>query len=644
MTKKSLKFYILIIILFFLGLTYTNAATASATVNRDLVKITYSQTVSDNRLSFYYGTDSSQNKSTNVLNTGMAIKTTNTAQISLKNGKYYFWVFNSIGGSYTPAYPRPVVVDQSCTNEKREGVTGTFTIQRCFILSDTKVEGDTQNLTSDGKFLTCASGYKIQNTKITTDTCNKSSTPLGAFNKRYCKRVYTGSCVKDGSSSENPPSVPAPSLTSLSVSSGKLSPTFKSGTKNYTVSVASNVTSVKINATAASGSSFVKNYGPRTVSLDIGSNTYSIKVKNSAGKTVTYKITIKRADNRSNVNTLSNLTVSAGTLNPAFSSTITNYTVNVARDVESLTIGATLTDSTSSFVSGFGPRTVTLTEGTNKAYIKVKSQKGETNVYNLTIIRESTPSKCTTETAGLALLKNIELTSDALNVQIDQIPNFDKNVFTYSDIKVDNLVTDLKINAYVETEGDTVTIEGNEELEVNVSREIKITVTSKECPNYSNVYTLNVTRQEKVELSQNAELGDLKVSGKKPYDITFEPNIRNYDIILKKGDTTLTVEATGAEPSTECDVNGNEDLKKGSEISIVCVAEDKKTTENYTITIKGVEKGTNLFLIIIVIIIIIILLIYLILRLLGYKIYFNFGVIGAFFRGIGEKINGIFDK
>ena len=64
----------------------------------------------------------------------------------------------------------------------------------------------------------------------------------------------------------------------------------------------------------------------------------------------------------------------------------------------------------------------------------------------------------------------------------------------------------------------------------------------------------------------------------------------------------------------------------------------------YTITIDGVEKGTNVVLIVILVIIIIIILIYLVLRLLGYKIYFNMEAVKAAFRGMGEKAKNTFDK
>ena len=59
--------------------------------------------------------------------------------------------------------------------------------------------------------------------------------------------------------------------------------------------------------------------------------------------------------------------------------------------------------------------------------------------------------------------------------------------------------------------------------------------------------------------------------------------------------------------------------------------------------IDGVKEGTNVFLIIVLIILIIVVIGYIILRLMGYKVYFNLSVIGSFFRSIGEKIKNIFD-
>lgn len=647
MSRKSLKVLIYMFMLIFLGIAVAKADSISVSVNTDVVTIKYYGSYTTNSLTFYYNTTNNFNTAVPVLSTGMAVKTSNQAQISLKNGTYYFWAMNT----YNMARPSSgaVSITSSCTDKLLVNVTGNFKVERCATVSLSSngtrvITLSRANINSNNNFVECASGYKMNadnGGSPTTDTCKTVS--LGAFNKKYCKQIYTGTCTKTSSSSGGgSTTVAAPSLKSLSVSSGSLSPAFKSGTTSYKVSVGADVSSIKVNATAASGSSFVSGYGSRTVNLNYGTNTIQVKVKNSANKTVTYKIEVTRADNRSDVNTLSSLTVSAGTLSPEFSSGNTNYTVNVTNDVENITIGATLTDRNSSFATDFGPKTYNLENGTNKIYVKVVSQKGNTNVYNITVIREDLPTKCTTDVDSLALLKQIDLTSERTGAEIDQIYSFDPRTFTYNDIKVSYDVTDLIVNAYVNEEGDTVKVENAENLEVGVTREITITVTSKDCPNFSNVYTLNVTRQEQIVKGTVADLASLSIEGYD--DIGFESNKYDYELTLHKGDTELEITYTTVDPKAYCNFDGNSDLQVGSVIKIICTSEDENDIATYTISIDGIEKGTNTFLIVLIVIIIVLILIYLVLRLLGYRIYFNFGVIGAFFRGIGEKVSSIFDK
>lgn len=111
----------------------------------------------------------------------------------------------------------------------------------------------------------------------------------------------TGSGEEDGSTGnpsipidQEKPVVADPSLTKLTISKGTLSPKFKSTTKSYTATVANSVSSIKITATAASGSTFISGYGTRTVSLKVGANTIYVKVKNSDNKTVAYKLVVTR--------------------------------------------------------------------------------------------------------------------------------------------------------------------------------------------------------------------------------------------------------------------------------------------------------------------------------------------------------------
>lgn len=87
---------------------------------------------------------------------------------------------------------------------------------------------------------------------------------------------------------------PDPSLTNLTISSGTLSPAFKSSKKSYKATVENTVSSIKITATAAEGSTFISKYGSRTVNLKVGANTIYVKVKNVDNKTVAYKIVVTR--------------------------------------------------------------------------------------------------------------------------------------------------------------------------------------------------------------------------------------------------------------------------------------------------------------------------------------------------------------
>ena len=113
---------------------------------------------------------------------------------------------------------------------------------------------------------------------------------------------------------------------------------------------------------------------------------------------------------------------------------------------------------------------------------------------------------------------------------------------------------------------------------------------------------------------------------------------------MKKGETELDIKYETEEPTTACVVLDNEDLSYGDVITIECNTPDDVDKATYKITIDGVEKGTNTFLVILLIIIIIIVLILLIMRMLGYKIYFNMEAVKAAFRGMGEKAKNTFDK
>jgi len=84
---------------------------------------------------------------------------------------------------------------------------------------------------------------------------------------------------------------------------------------------------------------------------------------------------------------LSTLTVSEGTLSPAFSPSTTSYTVRVPLAVTSLAVTATKTDIYASLVIA-PAQPMTLVEGDNPATVTVTAESGVQKVYSVVITRE----------------------------------------------------------------------------------------------------------------------------------------------------------------------------------------------------------------------------------------------------------------
>ena len=85
---------------------------------------------------------------------------------------------------------------------------------------------------------------------------------------------------------------------------------------------------------------------------------------------------------KSGNNALSSLTVSAGTLTPAFDPAVTEYTLSLPQGTEKLTLTATPSDSNAT-VQGDGE--LTLQEGENTLPLVVTAENGDTKTYTVTV-------------------------------------------------------------------------------------------------------------------------------------------------------------------------------------------------------------------------------------------------------------------
>ena len=642
--KKTFKMlWGLVLFLLCVEVEAAKGPTIDSVENKDNDLIYVQATKGDFNISYYL-------MGTSISNAIKYVSSSTNAYLSMPNGTYTIWAVDTNGN--TSAGYTITKDDGSCNMDGLSNVTGSGTIDMCGIMSST---GLYSNLTEGKTLVTCAPGYylhTIQTEPIST-TCRLSSldfTPYG-LQKRLCKNTYNYRCEKNtGNIVLNASSY----LNSLSLSRGSISPAFDKTKFDYTATVSSSTSVVTVYASLLdSDASFVDGYEPRTVNLNYGENTIQIKVKGFAlqeatESTYTIKITRTKSSgtggatvSKSSVNTLSNITLSNGTLSPKFNSNTNVYNVEVENDIDVLTVGATLTDNKSNFVNSYGPRNVHLNEGENNIYLKVKSEAGSVRVYRLIITRkkannvepEPTPTPTPDPTpeptpeVSKALLSSLKLSEGKID--------FESNVFDYN-VTVGYDVTNVVATVELENDTDTVDIKGGESLEVGAN-ELTITVTSSD-GSVSNVYTIYIIKKEAdTDISGNSLLKSLVING---HAINFDPNVNEYNITIKKNETDVGIECVPDDSNASVTIEGNANLTTGSQIKIRVTAENGNYTD-YLINVTGYQKKSNIIGTIFIVLLVILAIAYAILRALGYKIYFNLQGIKNFFSNL---FNGIFTR
>lgn len=642
--KKTFKMlWGLVLFLLCVEVEAAKGPTIDSVENKDNDLIYVQATKGDFNISYYL-------MGTSISNAIKYVSSSTNAYLSMPNGTYTIWAVDTNGN--TSAGYTITKDDGSCNMDGLSNVTGSGTIDMCGIMSST---GLYSNLTEGKTLVTCAPSYylhTIQTEPIST-TCRLSSldfTPYG-LQKRLCKNTYNYRCEKNtGNIVLNASSY----LNSLSLSRGSISPAFDKTKFDYTATVSSSTSVVTVYASLLdSDASFVDGYEPRTVNLNYGENTIQIKVKGFAlqeatESTYTIKITRTKSSgtggatvSKSSVNTLSNITLSNGTLSPKFNSNTNVYNVEVENDVDVLTVGATLTDNKSSFVNSYGPRNVHLNEGENNIYLKVKSEAGSVRVYRLIITRKKAnnvepeptptptpdPTPAPTPEVSKALLSSLKLSEGKID--------FESNVFDYN-VTVGYDVTNVVATVELENDTDTVDIKGGESLEVGAN-ELTITVTSSD-GSVSNVYTIYIIKKEAdTDISGNSLLKSLVING---HAINFDPNVNEYNITIKKNETDVGIECVPDDSNASVTIEGNANLTTGSQIKIRVTAENGNYTD-YLINVTGYQKKSNIIGTIFIVLLVILAIAYAILRALGYKIYFNLQGIKNFFSNL---FNGIFTR
>ncbi|MGE5701753.1 MAG: Ig-like domain-containing protein, partial [Clostridia bacterium] len=383
-------------------------------------------------------------------------------------------------------------------------------------------------------------------------------------------------------------------LGNLTISQGSLTPVFSSGTTAYSASVGNAVTSLNVIPTVADSTATVKVNGNSVTSgsasnvpLTVGSNTITVTVKAEDGTTQKpYTITVTRAAS-SNAD-LNSLTISQGSLTPAFSSATAAYTASVANTVTSLNVTPTVADSTATVkvngnsVTSGSASSVPLTVGSNTITVTVTAQDGSTQKsYTIDVNRARSSN---------ADLGNLTISQGSLT------PVFSSATTGYT-ASVANTVTSLDVTPTVADSTATVNVNGNSVTSGNASNvsltvgsnSITVTVTAQD--GSTQQYTITVTRAA----SSNADLGNLTIS-QGSLSPAFSSATTDYTASVANAVTSLNVTPTVADSTATVKVNDNS-VTSGSAsnvpltvgtntITVTVTAENGTTRNTYTITVK----------------------------------------------------------
>lgn len=131
--------------------------------------------------------------------------------------------------------------------------------------------------------------------------------------------------------------------------------------------------------------------------VSVGGASASVRVKNEANENNSNKSDSSNgsdtSDNNSDDNktksadnSLASLTLSSGSLSPAFKYNVTNYTAEVANDVTSVVVSAKTSNANATVESVKGGENLSV--GANKIQIVVKAENGVTATYTITVMRK----------------------------------------------------------------------------------------------------------------------------------------------------------------------------------------------------------------------------------------------------------------
>jgi gliding motility-associated-like protein len=384
-------------------------------------------------------------------------------------------------------------------------------------------------------------------------------------------------------------------LTSLGISSGTLSPVFASSNLAYSVDVANSVSTFTITPILSYGEALVSINGEvaesgqasRAFDLALGDNNFSIVVTAADGKTKkTYTIEVHRISADA---TLADLSLTEGSLTPAFDAATTSYTALVSSSVTSVKVIPTLTDATASVkvngvtvVNKQQSASINLGIGPNVITVVTTAEDGTTTrTYTVTVTRVSVDLSALSISSGTL--------SQTFSSSLTTYTSVLANAITSTTIlptAVDANST-VKVNSLVTTSG-----QASSPLALKVGdNAIDVDVIAQD-GSLQKRYSVTLTRTgpstvatlSNIALS-NGTLSPAFASGTTSYSATLPNSINSMTLTSTITEANATITVNG-DPVISGQSSGLINLSVGANvITVEGTAQDGVTKQTYTITV-----------------------------------------------------------
>lgn len=266
----------------------------------------------------------------------------------------------------------------------------------------------------------------------------------------------------------------------------------------------------------------------------------------------------------SNNASLTKLTVSTGTLSPEFDPDKLEYSVD---NVNSDTINISASGNANASISGVG--TKKLEYGINTFEIIVKAESGVTKTYKIYVNRVDTRSGDTSLKELIVSGTKIQLSNNTNRYIVELASDIDK----------------LSVEAIANNSKATVKYSSNNiSLNYDETATIWINVTAEN--NTVAKYLVTATRKDNRSSNNNLKL--LSVNDK---SISLNNNTQSYTLTVANKITSATIKALPQDDKSKVEIEGNSNLKVGSNTFKITVTAENNAIKTYSLTI--IRKNTS---------------------------------------------------